>query len=225
MSRKNSTQRVPPTQKKAPVPTRKSNPKVLWITGVLVALAIAGVWASNGSRGGTGGAKSGSVPAEEQKYIGRLLPASYQEPKIAGVQVYATTVKKTNVTATQTDAGISIPADQVISNKIVYFEYKKAGSDAIPMVAYVKPSGKLFVGVSYCPPCQGKGQRIEAGGTLVCETCGTARTLESGVGISGACRLYPLDELPATLANGKVTVDKAALDTWTPQPIDRPTGA
>ena len=131
----------------------------------------------------------------------------------------------TNVPAAQTDAGISIAADQLVTSKIVYFEYKKAGGEAIPMLAYVKPSGKLFVGVSYCPPCKGKRQRIEAGGTLVCETCGTVRNLETGVGISGACRLYPVDELPATLSNGKVTVSATTINGWTPQPLDRPTGS
>jgi hypothetical protein len=182
------------------------------------------VWAASGS-GIKKGGLVGSVPPEEQKYIGRLLPAGYQEPKIGDVQAYTTTVSMTKLTPTQTDAGISVPADQVLKGKIVYFEYQKPGADPIPLMAYVKPSGKLFVGVSFCPPCQGKGQRIEAGGTLVCESCGTVRTLETGVGISGACKLYPIDELPASLANGTVTIDKAVIESWTAQPLDRKVGA
>lgn len=227
MSKKKSAPHKAPVQQKAsaqrktPTATKKANPRALWITAAVVVLIVGGVWAA----GGSGGKKAGGASPEEQKYIGRFLPAGYEEPKIAGVQAYTTTVNMSTVTPELSGAGISIAADQVVANKIVYFEYQKPGAKAIPMIAYIKPSGKLFVGVSYCPPCQGKGQRIEAGGTLVCETCGTVRTLESGVGLSGACRLYPLDELPASLANGKITVDKAALDTWTPQPLDRPTGA
>jgi hypothetical protein len=198
----------------------------LWIAAVAVVVVLGGIWAvTNSGAKSTTTAGGAAVPAEEQKYLGRLLPANYQEPKVADVQAYATTVKMTNVTGTQTDAGISIPADQLVASKIVYFEYKKPGAEAVPMLAYVKPSGRLFVGVSYCPPCKGKGQRIEAGGTLVCESCGTVRNLETGVGVSGACRLYPLDELPASLSNGKVTVTAAAISAWTPQPLDRPTGS
>ena len=48
---------------------------------------------------------------------------------------------------------------------------------------------------------------------------------ESGVGISGACRLYPVDELPASVSNGKATVSTAAINSWTPQPLDRKTGS
>jgi hypothetical protein len=190
----------------------------------VVVAVIAGIVAISAS-GSKGSGSAGSASSEEQKYIGRLLPANYSEPKVADPQIYATTVKMTNLTGTQTAAGISIPVDQLVADKIALFEYKKPGADAIPLIAYIKPSGKLFVGVSYCPPCEGKGQRIEAGGTLVCETCGTVRTLESGVGVSGACKLYPLDELSATVADGKISVATSALDSWTPQPLDRPTGS
>jgi Membrane iron-sulfur containing protein FtrD-like len=206
-------------------PAKKTNGnRSLLIAGAVAVVVVAGIWAISASGAKSSGG-AGAVPAEEQKYIGRLLPASYVEPKVADPQVYATTVRMTSLTGAASGAGISIPADQLVADKIVYFEYQKPGADAIPLVAYIKPSGKLFVGVSYCPPCKGKGQRIEAGGTLVCETCGTVRTLESGVGVSGACRLYPLDELPASLSNGKITVETAAIDKWTPQPLDRPTGS
>ena len=47
---------------------------------------------------------------------------------------------------------------------------------------------------------------------------------ETGIGISGACKLYPLDELPVTVSGGKIVVEKALLDTWTAQPKDRPVG-
>jgi hypothetical protein len=206
-------------QKKAPA----NNSRFLWIVGAIAVVAIVGIWFGNS------GAKSpisaSAVPADEAKYLGRLLPANYQEPKVADLQVYANTVRMTKVNGTQDAAGISIPVDKLVASKIVYFEYKKPGGPTIPMLAYVKPSGKLFVGVSYCPPCKGTGQRIEAGGTLVCETCGTVRNLESGVGISGGCKLYPVDELPASVSNGKVTVSTAAMNSWTPQPLDRKSGS
>jgi nitrite reductase/ring-hydroxylating ferredoxin subunit len=112
----------------------------------------------------------------------------------------------------------------VSANKIVSFEYAKSDAEKIPMVAYIRPSGKLFVGVSYCVPCKGTGQDIGSDGTLTCQTCGTKRDLESGVGISGACKLYPLDELPVKVQGDRVVVDKPALDNWTVQPTDRQIG-
>ena len=130
----------------------------------------------------------------------------------------------TELAATQTDAQITIPAAKLLESKIVYFEYAKAGSKPIPMIAYVKPSGKAFVGVSYCPPCEGERQSIAADLTLTCASCGTKRNVETGVGISGACKLYPLDELPSKLAGGNIVIDKSALDSWTPQPKDRQIG-
>jgi hypothetical protein len=219
--KKVSQQRKAAPQRQSP----KRNPRFLLILGATVVLLVVGTWAATNLDGKSATTSASAAPAEEQKYLGRLLPANYQEPMVADVQVYATTVKMTNATAAQTDAEISIPADQVVASKIVSFEYQKPGAEAIPMLAYIKPSGKLFVGVSYCPPCQGTGQRIEAGATLVCESCGTVRNLETGVGVRGACKLYPLDELPASLSNGKITVSTSAINSWSPQPIDRPTNS
>lgn len=217
--------------KNAPTPAAKGgrNPKVVWFTVgalALAAIAVVVVFATQGSKtGGPGGGGSFGVPPEEAKYMGRLLPASYVEPSIAGVTAYTSAVKMTTVTPAQSAGQVSVPVDQVISKKIVYFEYKRADGTALPVIAYLKPSGKVFVGVSFCPPCEGKGQRIETDLTLTCETCGTTRTLEDGVGVSGACKLYPLDELPAKVTDGKLVLDTAPLESWTAQPLDRKVGA
>jgi len=130
----------------------------------------------------------------------------------------------TDVTAESKGTKVTVPLADIQKNKIVYFEYAKAGGEAIPMVAYIKPSGKLFVGVSFCIPCKGKKQFVDADGTLTCASCGTKRDLETGVGISGACKLYPLDEIASTIAGDKLVIEKSALDKWTPQPTDRPVG-
>lgn len=212
-------------RKPAPAPKKKGLSKGAWIA--IVAVAIVGLVMVIGNSAGKGKGGAGSIagaPADEQKYIGRFLPASYVEPSLSGVQAYTSTVKMTDVTPAVNGTDITVPASAVKDNKIVYFEYTRKDGQTIPLVAYVKPSGKLFVAVSFCPPCKGKGQRIEAGGTLVCETCGTVRNLESGVGISGACKLYPLDELPAAVNGNNIVVQTAALEDWTAQPIDRKVG-
>ena len=47
---------------------------------------------------------------------------------------------------------------------------------------------------------------------------------ETGIGISGACKLYPLDELPAKIQGDRIVVDRTVLDNWTVQPTDRQVG-
>lgn len=220
---------------------KKGSSTKTWVAAVIAVVAIGVVIATTvggGAKGGTSGTatgsaagataasnSSGSVPADEQRYIGRLLPAKYVEPSVASASTYSITQKMANVTPTQAAKTTSVPVKDVVADKIVSFEYKKAGSDPVPMIAYVKPSGKLFVGVSYCIPCKGIAQRIDADGTLTCESCGTKRDLETGVGLSGTCRLYPLDELPATVTGGKIVLQNNVIDSWTAQPLDRPVGA
>lgn len=216
-------------------PKKKGIAVTTWVGGAvaLIAVAVFAIIASGGSGAAPGGATGSTAGAvaplasaspEELKYIGRLLPAGYTEPSVAPAAAYASRVNMSDVTVTQDKKQTSISVSEVVAKKIVFFEYRKEGSDPVPMVAYVKPSGKLFIGVSYCIPCKGTKQRIEADGTLTCESCGTRRDLETGVGISGACKLYPLDELPATVSGDSIVLQNSAIDEWIPQRLDRKVG-
>lgn len=204
-----------------PTPS-KTRPKTLWIIGAVavasvIALAIAVSGASMGDQAAT--------PASaEEGYVGRFLPAGYEGPTVANRTLYTEPIAMTAVVASVSEEGLSVPVGDVVDSTIVRFDYQRADGKVLPMIAYVRPSGTLFAGVSYCPPCEGEGQRIEADGTLTCESCGTKRNLESNAGISGACKLYPLDEVPATVADGNILVETAVLDSWTAQPLDRPVG-
>ncbi|MDH4140765.1 MAG: DUF2318 domain-containing protein [Coriobacteriia bacterium] len=217
---KNKKKRVATTQK-APTAPKKS-PRNIWIVAVLAVAAVAVFVAL--ANGGSGDPASPASSKAEQDYAGRLLPAGYEAPKVADMIVYTKAIPMTDVGATQDASGFSIPLDPVVANKIVRFDYQRPDGKTLPMIAYARPSGRLFVGVSYCPPCQGVGQRIEADGTLTCESCGTRRNLENNVGLSGACKLYPLDEVPSTVAGDRIVVDSSVLDSWTAQPLDRPVG-
>ncbi|MCL4395683.1 MAG: DUF2318 domain-containing protein [Chloroflexi bacterium] len=201
------------------VAKKKSGALMLVVGAATVLVAVVG-----GAAYFSGSGKAKEPPAAEKKYLGRYLPAGYRESKLTDNIRYTTTTKMATVQSTAAGQDVSVEAGDVIQNKIVYFEYRKAAGQAIPMIAYIKPSGKLFVGVSYCPPCQGKYQRIESDGALTCETCGTKRDLETQVGISGACQQYPLDEMPAKVVGGKITLAKSDLDRYSPQPLDRPIG-
>ncbi len=207
-------------KKKHATPAKRSGGQTVWLVAAAAAvIVVAVVVLAN-----LGGRTAGGAPPEEQKYLGRLLPPGYEEPKVAGPSAYTSTIKMTTVAAAERGGEVSIAANDVATKKMVYFEVKNAAGSSVPMIAYAKPSGKLFVGVSFCPPCQGKGQRIEPDMTLTCETCGTKRNLETQVGLSGACKLYPLDELPSKISGGKIVVEKSAIQGWSPQPKDRPIG-
>lgn len=208
-------------QPSAPAPTPKRN--LTWIVVVVVALLAGGIAIAGQNRGGSD-AKTPQVSAEEAKYLGRLLPAGYV-PLSAGAPVeYTSTVEMTELTAATADTQISVPLADLTNARLSHLRYDRADEQQLPLIAYVKPSGTLFVGISFCPPCQGEWQTIQADGTLTCNSCGTKRDLETMAGISGSCKLYPLDELPATLVDGNVVIDRAVLDSWTPQPLDRKVG-
>ena len=225
------------THKQPAAKTTASKSKAPLIIGTLVVIGIiAAIAISSGQNGGstatagtTGAAgRTAAAPqptAEEAKYIGRLLPAAYQAPKVGDPWVINQQINMTPVTAQVEATGVAVAVADVTANKLVSFSYAKPSGEVVPLLAYVRPSGKVFVGVSFCIPCKGTGQTLEADGTMRCQSCGTKRDPESLVGISGACRLYPLDELPATVVGGKLVIDKGAIDGWIAQPTDRKIGA
>jgi hypothetical protein len=201
-------------------PKKQSVPTAVWVVGALLAGVVALVVMSNNASTDT------AVPAgsPEADYIGRLLPDGYQPPQVADRDLYTQTIAMSAIGSEQADGSVSVPLSEVLAKKIVKFDYTRADGELLPLIAYVKPSGALFVGVSYCPPCEGEGQHIAADGTLTCDACGTKRDLETNAGISGACQLYPLDEIPVTVDGDVITADGAVLDAWTAQPLDRPVG-
>lgn len=221
MSKNRNGKKHTPAPKNPEPPAKTAGSKNGLIVGVvaIAAFVVIALVVMNGS----GGAGSGGATGQ-QAYIGRLLPADYVAPTVADPAPYSTAVSMTNITAAQDDTGFSVSLDDVVAKKIVRFDYARPDGQVVPMLAYVKPLGGLFVGVSYCPPCQGEGQRIEVDGSLTCESCGTKRNLETNEGISGACKLYPVDEIPASVEGDRIVIDSGVLDTWTSQPLDRPVG-
>ncbi|MDH4139892.1 MAG: DUF2318 domain-containing protein [Coriobacteriia bacterium] len=211
-----------PQGKKTQATPKKSSSKTVWIVAAVALAAVVGLIALS-DRSSQNSSASALSP-QEAKYVGRLLPAGYAAPKVADFSAYSAAIPMSPIAATPQGGGVSVSLQEILAKKIVRFDYQRADGNKLPMIAYVKPSGALFVGVSYCPPCEGEGQRIEADGTLTCEACGTKRNLETNAGISGACKLYPLDEVPTSIDGDKILVDGSVLDSWTAQPLDRPIG-
>ncbi|NCO66188.1 MAG: hypothetical protein COW32_00785 [Candidatus Aquicultor secundus] len=161
----------------------------------------------------------------EAKYIGRYLPSGYDEVKLTEPIKFDKRIDMTDISPQVQGGNIVITVGDIISNRIVYFEYTRpSDKQIISMMAYIKPSGKLFTGVSLCPPCQAKRQYYDVDGLLTCGSCGTKRDPETQVGISGACKLYPFDEIAHKLVGDKIQIAESDLAKWKPQPLDRPVG-
>lgn len=126
-----------------------------------------------------------------------------------------------------TDEGdyLTVPLEPVRKYRMVRFEYNKvsvrqrnfAGRSALPLIAYVLPSGQLFVGVSYCEPCRSTTFHTETDFTLTCNICNTKWNLETLTALSGACMPYPPDELKAQVREGKIWIEKTAVSSWQPR--------
>ncbi|MCL6472699.1 MAG: DUF2318 domain-containing protein [Firmicutes bacterium] len=171
-------------------------------------------------------AATGQVDPREAKYIGRYLTQGFAPAKLTEPIKYDKTIEPLDIKPEVKDGKVLINVGDVISSRMVYFEYTRpSDNQVIPMLAYIKPSGRLFTGVSLCPPCQAKKQHFESDNLLTCNSCGTKRDPETQAGISGACKLYPLDEMPHKLVGDKIEIAEADLAKWTPQPLDRPVGS
>lgn len=208
--------------KQAPPAAKPKNKMVVAVVAV-IAIAVIGFLVASGGSGAKDAGALKPTP-EEAKYLGRYLPDGYAEPTVGEGGVVTQDIPMAQIQVEQTEAGLSIPVDEITSKRNVGFSYTKADGTPVALIAYVKPSGKLFVAVSYCVPCKGTSHTMTTDGNMTCDACGTKRDAETGVGVSGACKLYPMDELPVTVKNGKVTIENSVLESWTEQPADRQVG-
>lgn len=94
--------------------------------------------------------------------------------------------------------------------------YDDVGTNGLPLLAYVAPSGKLVVASSLCEPCHSYAFHIE-GSDLVCDACFTHWDLNTLQGISGGCQAYPPSELTTTVNGDNVQIQKSVLESWTPR--------
>jgi hypothetical protein len=81
-------------------------------------------------------------------------------------------------------------------------------------MAYTQGSN-VMVRASICVPCRGQTYTV-SGNKLICDTCGTVFSAETGKGISGvtACKGYPKASVPfTTSADGSLVMSKADLLT------------
>ncbi len=153
--------------------------------------------------------------------LGSILTLAGCSKNSASAQVTATTAKTTaggsyspkSIVPTINGDNVSIPASVVNSNKNVEFNVTFDQGTASYM-AYMY-NGAIQVRASVCVPCQGRSFTLKDN-TLVCNTCGTVFSAQTGKGISGvaACQNYPkASVLFTTGADGSLTMTKADLLT------------
>ncbi len=220
----NGSKNAAPAHKSpAKAPEKKGISKPALIAAGIVVVAVVGFMMAAGSGGSKQGGTLTPTP-EEAKYIGRFLPQGYIEPKVTEGGAVTADIPMAPIQIEQSDAGLTIPLAEVVSKRNVGFNYTKADGTPIALIAYVKPSGKLVVAVSFCVPCKGTSHTMTTDSAMTCDACGTKRDIETAVGISGPCKLYPMDEMPVTVDGDTITIQKDILENWIEQPTDRKVG-
>ncbi|OGO01772.1 MAG: hypothetical protein A2Y72_00870 [Chloroflexi bacterium RBG_13_53_26] len=96
---------------------------------------------------------------------------------------------------------ISIPKGEVDDGNMIHFRVEQQG-DSMVFMAY-RLGEEIYLRASICPPCRSESFSL-AGGTLVCNTCGTRFRATTGDGISGACKSYPKAEVAYAVTGDRV---------------------
>lgn len=132
----------------------------------------------------------------ERSYLGQLVPMTSMEPVTENGKV-------------------QIPLELVDEKNIISFELENNEGVLVPLMAYITPSGRLFVGSSMCEPCGGRTFSL-AGETLLCDTCRTTYNIETHEFLSGstACGQYPPVNMNPTINNGIIEIDLQEILTW-----------
>ena len=139
----------------------------------------------------------------------------YGDPVVSERSYIGKVIKMTNIEPREDLKTIQIPLDIIDQNNISYFESKNKDGETVPMMAYITPTGRLFVGSSLCEPCRGKTFSL-AGETIVCDTCKTTYKIENHEFISGAkvCGQYPPINMKPEIVDGNVVIQKEEVLKW-----------
>lgn len=124
-------------------------------------------------------------------------------------------ISMTEITPDVVDGEIRIPLELVDEHNIVSFELPNDEDVLVPLMAYITPSGRLFVGSSMCEPCRGRTFSL-AGETLVCDACRTTYTIEDHKFIAGSvvCGQYPPVNLNPRVEDGVIIIDLEEVLNW-----------
>ena len=175
-------------------PNKSKLPLIALGLGVILIAALIFVKAGNKEK--VEGVFFGDQVAATRSYVGEFISMTAIEPNLE-----AQTVK--------------LSLDEIDKNNIVFFEVENNENQPVPLMAYITPSGRLFVGSSLCEPCKGRTFSL-AGETLVCDTCRTTYDVENHEYISGSpvCGKYPPVNMNPKVVNGEVIIQLEDILSW-----------
>lgn len=116
------------------------------------------------------------------------------------------------VTATVEGPNLTIPLADVVSNRLVEFEYSD-GTVTVPLVAFITGEGRLVTSFRICEPCNSKSYSIE-GERLLCGNCETEWSLNNLEGLQGSCQKYPPEPFPSVIEGDRVVMSIARIKEW-----------
>ncbi len=169
---------------------------------IVAALGIGLQSLKGGAGAGSAGTLQGATPV-------KVAPVDYANRRI----------EQTDVQVSVSGGKIRIPLASISQYKLVSFQYEgsnQSGRDAVPLLAYAAPSGKVVTAVRLCEPCSSTSFHIE-GSNLVCNTCGTVWSLEGLEGLSGGCQKYPPAAMQTAQDGGDATMSVDEVAAWKPR--------
>lgn len=176
--------------------TKPARPKIMQYIVIVLSVVLISVAIFLISNQGAEDNYFGETVADTRSYIGKLVPMTTIDPEIK-------------------DGNVVFPLEEVNTNNIVYFEIENDQNVLVPLMAYITPTGRLFVGSSMCEPCRGRKFSL-AGETMVCDTCKTTYNIETHEFISGVpvCGSLPPVYMNPQVEEGNVMVDHNEILSW-----------
>ncbi len=99
---------------------------------------------------------------------------------------------------------VSIPASEVVSGRMLHFAVPTGQGSKENFMAY-NLGGETHVRANVCPPCRSVGFSL-LGDILVCDSCGTRFSANTGDGISGACKDFPKAAVEYTINGDNIAM-------------------
>jgi ribosomal protein S27AE len=146
------------------------------------------------------------------KYLpGGAHPVIAEQPAVGGSTAPGH-VEQVPVIARVDGANLSIPLSEVVSKRIVAFEYSD-GTVTVPLMAFVTGEGKLVTSYRMCEPCNSKTYAID-GDRLSCGNCETQWSLNTLEGLQGNCQKFPPEPFPSVIDGDRVVMSIARIKEW-----------
>lgn len=137
---------------------------------------------------------------------------------VASEREYAQEVSMTEVEVEREGGDLILPLDLVEESGIVTFEVEGDYAEAVPVMAYITPTGRLFTGISLCEPCGAETYSLHRD-ILICGQCSTTYDIETREGLEGStvCMEHPPLELDHQLTDGKIRIPAEQVTGWQPR--------